>query len=286
MWNDTNHIRSQTPCPDYRHVEAFRRAYAERDFSRAASAMFSSKRSIARLLKDMENICGGRLFNAPNLADLSPTPLGERLFTDTGNLERAMEALLFGIKEIRDQGRILRVSTTPGIFRSDRFREIFRDLQAANGIRISFVPSLGRDPSKDLAQGKYDLFLSLGSQFGDRFSCSEIADIPLSGYIRGVFTSDTASDEFHTLDSIRSAPAGAKLMTDEDWLYWLDNPLECPSGTRLIVPEVSIDARFWTETPTPPTWQLSATLHATYLHQHPYEFLPRLCTELQSRFLK
>ena len=285
MWNDTSHIRSKPTCPDYRHVEAFRRAYVEHDFTRAADAMFSSKRSIARLLKDMENICGGRLFNAPNLADLSPTPLGDRLFTDTGNLERAMEALLFRIKEIRDQGRILRVSTTPGIFRSDRFREIFRDLQAANGIRLSFVPSLGKDPGKDLAQGKYDLFLGLSSRFADRFSYTEVAKIPLHGYLRGVIDQDKASGDFYTLDSIHTTPAGVKLITDEDWLHWLDNPLECPTGTRLVMPAVSTDARFWTEIPIPADWQQSARLHATYLHQHPYEFLPRLCSELKSRFL-
>ncbi len=286
MWNDTSSLRPKTPCPDYRHVEAFRRVYVERDLSKAADTMFSSKRSVSRLLKDMDKQCGETLFVPQPDGGLLPTPFGERLFTDTGNLEKAMDALMAKITEIREIGRVLRVSTTPAIFRSAGFREIFRDLQATEGFRIAFIPSRDADPGKALAQGKCDLFLTFGGTCGERFARPEIATIPMRAYARGTAGGEGTSGKFHTLGSVAPELPDTVAIADEDWLRWLDNPMECPLGTRMFVPEISPDPLFWTEVSAPADWQPSLTLHALYLQQHPYEFLPRLCSGLRNHFLK
>ena len=155
---------------------------------------------------------------------------------------------------IRTRERVLRVGTTPAIFRTSVFRMIFRELQAMDGFRTSYV-QLGKvGCEKALQQGLCDWYLGFEGIAGERFASAPVTEIPLKDYIRGSSSSGRRT-KLHSLSPPnRCAPGGGGKRTEniipiaeERWIHWLDHPADCEEGVLVRSPEMAMDSRFWTE---------------------------------------
>lgn len=275
---------------DFRHIEAFRQVYEEGCYNAAGITLGTTGRSVKKSIKDMRVILGGEMFTEGKDGTLSPTAFGQRLFNDTKQLDLAIARLIEKAELIRSQGRVLRVGTTPSIFRTSVFRTIFRELQTMEGFRLSYV-QLGKvGCAKALQQGLCDWYLGFDGGLGERFTSAPITEIPLKDYIRGR-SSGARQTTFHSPAPPERCVSGGgeKLpgniipIPEERWIHWLDHPADCEEGILIRSPEMAMDSRFWTELEEAPGGSGTLALHATHLKQHPFEFLPRLAAELQNR---
>ena len=279
--------RSGPNVLEYRHIQIFRQVYQERVFNISGMGLGSTSRNVRRALKDMCAYFGSECFTDMGDGRAEPTPFGERLFNDTRQLDLAMGRLIEKVGAIREQGRVLRIGTSPSIFRTSAFRNIFCRLQKMDGFRISFVQLGPESCSKVLQHGLCDWYIGYDKCDGDRFVTSTLADLPLKDYLRGQInkTSDQANVYRVTQSSSKSGninqrkPDKTKSIPKDKWIHWLENPAECEEGTIVRCPEMSLDSRFWTEVEGDRENQETMRLYGSFLKQHPYEFLPKLASE-------
>ncbi len=275
---------------DFRHIEAFRVVYEEGCYNAAAITLGATGRSVKKSMKDMRMILGGEMFTEGRDGTVSPTAFGTRLFNDTRQLDLAMARLIEKAEVIRSQGRVLRVGTTPAIFRTSAFRTIFRELQTMEGFRLSYV-QLGKvGCAKALQQGLCDWYLGFDGGLGERFASAHIMEIPLRDYIRGRSTGARRTALHSPTPPERCAsgrrgklPGNIIPIPEERWIHWLDHPADCEEGILVRSPEMAMDSRFWTELEETPGGSGTLALHATHLKHHPFEFLPGLAAEVQNR---
>lgn len=282
-----------TSIVDFRHLDIFRQVYLEASYTNAGYELHSSRRSVMKTVRDLEEVFGGDLFKEGGDGKLGPTPFGERLFNDFKPLRTAMNRLQDKIETIRVHDRVLRVGASPTIFRTTLFRKLYRELRAMPDFRISYVPVPGSQASKGLSSGYFDWHLCCGSERSDRYVSETISEIPIRTYRRGlpdhVGTGTCYTLKIDEITPVAVAFAGQDRqpaphnLSEEKWLRWLDYPAECEIGTLIRAPEIAVDRQFWSETfdddhPGPPL-----SLYAIHLRQHPYEFLPNLAERLRNR---
>lgn len=265
-------------------MEVFRQVYEDGCYSIAGSTCGTTVRGIKKLLSDMSGAFGIDLFSEADYGKVRPTAFGERLFNDTRTLDLAMSRLMEKVGSIQDHGRVLRVGTSPSIFRTSVFRAVFCELQAMEGFKSSYVQLGEEGYAKALQHGLCDLYLGFESHVGDRFSTESIAKIPLKNYLRGCPNS-VRQTIVHNLASQPSSgrerlPVNINYISEERWIHWLDHPADCKEGTTVRSPEMSLDSRFWTEVETDPKQSHDLALNVIFLKQHPFEFLSKIPSKL------
>lgn len=288
---------SSDGCPDppgfnsqslaFRHLDTFRRVYEDGTYLGSRAGFGETIRTVRKSLRDVTMAFGSELFADAGEGSVLPTPFGERLFNDTRALDLAMGRLMEKVGETRDHGRILRVGTSPAIFRTSVFRSVFCELQSMDGFRLSYVQLGKEDYAKSLQQGLCDLYLGINENACERFASQFIADIPVREYQRG----DPGSLQRKDLHSvIRQKPVGrgkrpgsAILIPEEKWIHWIDHPAACEEGVMVRAPEISVDPRFWNEVDSVSDGRETISLHAVFLKNHPFEFLPKLSSRLRER---
>ncbi|MFD2255617.1 hypothetical protein ACFSSA_02930 [Luteolibacter algae] len=276
---------------DFRHLQLFRRAYLERDYTSVAVGTGAAKRSVVKTIRDLELAFEETLFIEDSRGRLVPTPFSERLFNDSAKLQNAVAHLMEEVEIIRNHSRVLRLGATAAVFRTAAFRKAFLRLQELPGVRTAYVPIEVGDAAKALSQGHCDLYLGFLDNAGDRFESTIIGKIPVREYLRGNLQDDSPRASYalqmdfgYIHDRANQHSKRPKLkLSEQEWMDWLSHPSSCERGTVVQALEVSVDERFWTTLPVREDSPYAFSLSATYLKQHPFEFLPGLCEQLKSR---
>ncbi|RYD31501.1 MAG: LysR family transcriptional regulator [Verrucomicrobiaceae bacterium] len=277
---------------DFRHLGAFVRVYQERNYSHAGYGIYTTRKSIVRMMQNLERVFDCSLFTEGLRGELVPGPFAERLNNDLRFLNAARHRMKDHIAAVHENGRVVHVGSSPAVFRTREFRNLFRGLQSLDGIRSCFAPIEVSDASKALVSGHCDLYVGCWTGSAGRFLTQEAGTVSFRRYQRGtpgetgtgkidcfrVFLDGKMPDHpvYHECD-------GEWQPLDEArWLYWLDHPEDCPVGTVIFGPDVQIDTDYWQAEEDAGTGN-GLGIHATFLRQHAYEFLPTLMNKILTR---
>ena len=269
-----------------KHLLAFRTAYIERDISVAASELNTDRRAVLKMIQAIEGSAQDQLFVHKTDGSVSPTAFGERLFNDTNRLERHMHSLFSAAREIKERGRVLRLATSPAIFRTEAFRRIFSSLGRKKEFRLSFVPVPAGAAGRALSQGRCDLFIGKEELAGDRFAADSISILKCQKYRRVGEAGTPRPSNFSVIGQRQtSTPSPSKIgkarlldLNEIEWVRWLDYPHLCDPGTVVLAPMIDADTKFWSTSDGDE--QASIELHAYRMRQHSYEFLTPLSESL------
>ncbi|RYD21214.1 MAG: LysR family transcriptional regulator [Verrucomicrobiaceae bacterium] len=274
---------------DFRHLTAFQRVYQERNYSHAGYGIFATRKSIVRMMQNLERSFDCALFTEGLQGELAPGPFAERLFNDLRFLTASRHRMKDHIAAVHENGRVVHVGSSSAVFRTREFRNLFRGLQSLEGIRICYSPLESADAGKALLSGHCDLYIGCWAGAGARFATQEAGVVSFRRYRRGdgsaagpakVEPSVVALDGM--LPALPVSGQACQILDETRWLYWLDHPDECPVGTVIYGPDVQIDPEYW-QADEDPGFQAGQPLHASFLKQHPYEFLPSLMTRILTR---
>jgi DNA-binding transcriptional LysR family regulator len=280
---------------DLRHFDAFQQVYRARDLTVAGHELRTTRKTMRRMMDNLEKAFQCPLFSEPTRGQLVPSPFADRLFNDLRFLNSAQQLLEERIQATHDAGRILRVGTSPTVFRTSVLRTVFRTLQTIQGIRPTYVPVQADESSKAIASGNCDIHIGTRPCEEKRFLCEVITHLDLipiartgDGMMRNISHTGTISAHVVSLDHKTPTfkfPSHLNLraLPESNWLRWIDHPEECPAGTIIFAPDVPSDTTHWSRADSENLSPLQKPLYLTCLRQHPYEFLPSLGGVIQSR---
>lgn len=274
---------------DFRHLSAFQRVYQEKNYSHAGYGLFATRKSIVRMMQNLERTFECTLFVEGPQSELVPGPFAERLYNDLRFLTAARHRMKDHIATVHENGRVVHVGSSPAVFRTREFRNLFRGLQSLEGIRACYSPIEAEEAGKALLSGHCDLYIGCWSGAGSRFVTQEAGAVSFRRYQRGseALADGGGEGTFVVMmdGKMPAVPASGQTwqpLEESRWLYWLDHPEDCPSGTVIHGPDVQIDAEYW-QADEDPGFGAGQPLHASFLRQHPYEFLPSLMTRILTR---
>lgn len=277
---------------DFRHLSAFLRVYQERNYSHAGYGIFATRKSIVRMMQNLERTFNCTLFTEGLQGDLVPGPFAERLNNDLRFLTAARLRMKDHIAAIHENGRVVHVGCSSAVFRTREFRNLFRGLQSLDGIRACYAAIEVAEAGKALVSGHCDLYIGCWAGTAGRFVTQDTGTVSFRRYQRGVAgEADSGRGDCFVVPLDGQMP-GPPVSSDGDdrwrpleesrWLYWLDHPEDCPVGTVIFGPDVQIDTEFWQMDEESGSGE-SKPLHASFLRQHSYEFLPLLMKKIQTR---
>lgn len=274
---------------DFRHLNAFQLVYQNRSYKHAGYDLSASRKSILRMVRNLEHYFDSNLFTERADGELVPEVLAERLFNDLRSMNSARHRLDDHVSAIHKSGRLLHIGCSPVVFRTREFRSLFRELQSLDGIRIRYMVLDVSETGKGLLSGHCDLFI--GGRVGteSRFLHQDAGRVSFRAYRRGEAGGALGKNYVISLDEEipRLPPINEGVEwtpLDEDvWLNWLDHPEKCPLGSVIFAPDVEMDTGYWQPVDCLDTFQFQQPLYANFLRQHPYEFLPTLMIKLKNR---
>ncbi|MEP4049374.1 MAG: hypothetical protein ABJZ54_03450 [Luteolibacter sp.] len=239
-------------------------------------------------MKPIEDALGAPLFIARKGGGVCSSAMGERLFTDTGGIEKAMDRLMEKVSEIRE-ARVLRVGANAATFRTDAFRRVFRVLGSFDDFRLAYVPIAESDSASALTQGRCDWYFGFHHSGGERIITEQITQVPLRVYRRssssqagaGMMRGGCITPEMGGRS--KSYPSNVRLQPEIGWDRYFENPDECADGRLICAPEISVDPKFWRQEASRTGDSEPLALLGMRLRYHPYEFLPGLADRLKQR---
>lgn len=290
-----DHGESRGEAVDFRHLSAFQTVYQEKSYSCWGKGVVSTRKSVMRMMQNLERSFHCSLFEKGALGELVPSAFAERLFNDLRFLTAARYRMMDHVRGIRESGRVLHVGSSAAVFRTQEFRNLFREIQSIHGIRTSYSPVDAADAGRLLMSGQCDLYIGCWSGTASRFVSREAGCVGFRCYRRRGAEAATGSPPsartcLVALDG--KPPAGEtigraletpEIITDSKWLYWLDHPEDCPADTRIIGPEVQLDPMCWEVEDLGVAGPVAKALRVSFLRQHPYEFLPALVGKIEKR---
>ncbi|MBK1881288.1 LysR family transcriptional regulator [Luteolibacter pohnpeiensis] len=279
---------------DFRHLNAFQCVYEEKSYTNAGHALHTIRKAIRRMIDHLEEAFECQLFKDEELGKLSPSPFAERLFNDLRFLTATQRCFSEHIRNVRQNGRVLQVGSSSAVFRTRAFRYLFRKLQLMRQIKISYTSVEPDDAGRFLVSGYCDLYIGCWSGNTKRYISEEVAETTFALYVptdRAADYSDGHLPEngyIVSLDGVEIDPAklprlckGWESLPEEKWLLWLDRPDQCPDDVVIFAPEASINLSHWAAVGPVGFSNIRQTLRATFLRQHPYEFLPALTQKIR-----
>ncbi|RYD40198.1 MAG: LysR family transcriptional regulator [Verrucomicrobiaceae bacterium] len=277
---------------DFRHLSAFQRVYQEKNYSHAGFGIFATRKSIVRMMQNLERTFACTLFTEGLRGELVPGPFAERLYNDLRFLNAARHRMKDHITAIHENGRVVHMGCSPAVFRTREFRNLFRGLQSLDGIRACYSAVESSEAGKALVSGHCDIYIGCWAGTASRFVTQDTGVVAFRRYQRGApgeVCEEKVDCFLVSLDGKRpdhpaynECSGEWRVMDEARWLYWLDHPEECPAGTVVFGPDVQIDTDYWQVGEDPGTDKCQP-LHATFLRQHSYEFLPSLMTKILMR---
>ncbi len=154
-------------------------------------------------------------------------------------------------------------------------------------------PASSSTSLRRMVSGNCDLYIGSWTGTASRFVIQGAGSVGFRLYQRsgGAIAEDSPGGRYivsldgHLPESDRVAAdkKGWESLHDSQWLYWLDHPEECPAGTVISGPDVPFDPEYWQSVDDSQAAAWSQPLHASFLRQHPYEFLPTLVGKIQKR---
>ncbi len=287
---------SQWDSVDFRHLNAFQRVYQNRNYAHAGLDMFGTRKSVVRMMRNLERSFECELFKEGAHGELTPSVFAERLHHDLRFLNTARQRMEDHIAAVYENGRVLRVGCSAAVFRTREFRHLFRGLQSQEGIRTRYSPINLADAGKALSSGKCDVYIGGWTGTDNRFTSRVVGDIAFRLYERksdgaaAASENDTTPNSYVVVLDSEILSAGAPrsetsqwlLLEEAWWLSWLDHPEECPPGTRILGPDVQLDPEYW-EPREEMTKIIKQPLAVSFLNHHPYSFLPTLVGSIQPR---
>lgn len=278
---------------DFRHLSAFQKVYQEKSYANAGQSIFTARKSVVRMMQNLERSFDCVLFSEGLRGELQPSAFAERLFNDLRFLSSARHRMKDHIAAIHEDGRVLNVGCSAAVFRTREFRNLFRELQSLEGIRACYSPIDSADAGKALVSGHCDFYIGCWTGTASRFVTQGTGTVSFRLYRRlggGMVGKPAMAPYLVSLDGqvpelgIELDQAGkAEVLHDSQWLYWLDHPEKCPDGTLICGPEVQIDPDRWQIMGESPSTPCRQPLYASFLRQHPYEFMPMLTGKIQNR---
>ncbi len=282
---------------DFRHLSAFQKVYQEKNYASAGQQIFATRKSVVRMMQNLERNFDCVLFVEGLRGELMPSAFAERLFNDLRFLNAARHRMKDHIAAIHENGRILNVGCSSVVFRTREFRNLFRELQSLDGIRACYSPINSADAGKALVSGHCDYYIGCWKGTATRFVTQDVGRVTFRTYRRGgggSFKSthgNAGSPAFVValdgqLIDLGAMAAGDRkweVLEDSRWLHWLDHPEKCPADTVVCGPDVQIDSDRWQIVPDDLVVPRGETLYASFLRQHPYEFMPTLTGKIQHR---
>jgi DNA-binding transcriptional LysR family regulator len=286
---DENEEDPRWESVDFRHLGAFQKVYEERNYTNAGHRISTTRKSMVRMIQNLEKTFECEIFSEAISGELQPSAFAERLFNDLRFLDVARHRMKDYVSRIHDEGRVLNVGCSAAVFRTREFRNLFRKLQSLPDIRACYSPIDSASATKALVSGHCDFYIGCWSGAGPRFVTQNLGNVPFRIYQRSGRDENSVAGNpcLVCLDgnvpvdgAMREKPIGWELIHDSRWLYWLDYPEKCPAGTVICGPDVQLDMDRWLINDGPEN-ACSLPLYASFLRQHPYEFLPMLTTKIQ-----
>jgi DNA-binding transcriptional LysR family regulator len=277
---------------DFRHLSAFQRVYQEKNYAHAGFGIFTTRKSIVRMMQNLERSFDSPLFTEGLRGELVPGAFAERLYNDLRFLNAARHRMKDHIAAIHENGRVLHVGSSAAMFRTREFGNLFRGLQSLDGIRACYSRVEASNAGKALVSGHCDLYIGCWTGSASRFVAQSAGNVSFRCYRRGAVGEScehvTArywvplDGRMPELPVLAAGDGDWQALDEARWLYWLDHPEECPVGTMVFGPDVQIDTDHWL-TDDAAAFGGSQPLHACFLRQHPYEFLPTLMGKVLTR---
>lgn len=280
---------------DFRHLGAFQRVYQEKSYANAGQDIFTTRKSVVRMMQNLERSFECSLFDEGLLGELIPSAFAERLFNDLRFLNTARHRMKDYVEAIHEKGRVLHLGSSAAIFRTREFRSLFREFQALDGLRVSYSPIDSTDAGKALVSGHCDIYIGCWTGTTSRFVIQEAGCVTFKPYRRASCGTSEIPKAAHFIVSLDGQISSAtpipdrgwelQPLADSQWLHWLDHPEDCPPGAVIFGPDVQVDPDCWQVMENVPEASFQRPLHASFLRQHPYEFLPGLVSRIQARSL-
>jgi DNA-binding transcriptional LysR family regulator len=280
---------------DLRHFGAFQQVYRLRDFTEAGHALNTTRKSIRRMMDNLEKAFQCPLFTESGRDQLVPSPFADRLFNDLRFLNTAQQLLEERIRATHEAGRVLHIGTSPSVFRTSAFRSLFRDLQSLKGVRPTYVPVAPDDGCKALSNGTCDIHFGTKKCVEKRFLTEVMMPLEFFPIMRADHATGSVTPPPSAIPPYALTVDGGAIdfsggnhrvfqsLAETTWLGWLEHPAQCPAGTVIFVPDLPSDTTRWARVDTTVLPPFQKSLYLTYLKQHPYEFLSSVRSVIQSR---
>ncbi len=166
------------PNITFRQLEVFRLVCREESYANAALELHCTRASIKRVCQDLEKIVGRPLFEESKASELQPTPFAAGLIAQISPLSRSLRALGATVKNLHQQGRVLRFASAGELFRGGLFSDFLTRLQISDTFRPCFLRIETDRCRTALLNAECDVYFGVGIPGADRLDQVELGAIP------------------------------------------------------------------------------------------------------------
>ncbi len=166
------------PAITFRQLEVFRLVCREESYANAALELRSTRANIKRVCDDFEKAVGRRLFEENKQRELQPTPFAAELISQLSPLSRGLRALGTTVRDIHQQGRVLRFAAAGELFRGGLFTDFLARLQISDAFRPCFLRIELKRCRTALLNAECDVYFGAGILASDRLDQVDLGAIP------------------------------------------------------------------------------------------------------------
>ncbi|MES2475011.1 MAG: LysR family transcriptional regulator [Verrucomicrobiota bacterium] len=161
-----------------RQLEVFRLVCREESYANAALELHSTRANIKRVCDDFEKAVGRPLFEEGNGRELKPTAFADGLISQISPLSRSLRALGDTVRNLHQQGRVLRFAAAGELFRGGLFTDFLTRLQISDSFRPCFLRIEAKRCRTALLNAECDVYFGAGITDSDRLDQVHLGDIP------------------------------------------------------------------------------------------------------------
>ncbi len=166
------------PNITFRQLEVFRLVCREQSYANAALELHSTRANIKRVCDDFEKAVGRPLFEKSNGCELQTTAFAAGLISQISPLSRGLRALGDTVRNLHQQGRVLRFAAAGEIFRGGLFTDFLTRLQISDTFNPCFLRIELKRCRTALLNAECDVYFGAGIPASDRLDQVDLGAIP------------------------------------------------------------------------------------------------------------
>ena len=165
------------PNMTFRQLEVFRLVCREESYANAAIELHSTRANVKRVCEDFEKVVGRPLFTEGSARELSPTPFARELIGQMSPLSRGLRTLGETVRNLHQEGRVLRFAAAGELFRGGLFTDFLARLQISDRFRPCFLRVEPERCRTALLNAECDVYFGAGIGASDRLDQIHLAPI-------------------------------------------------------------------------------------------------------------
>lgn len=165
------------PNMTFRQLEVFRLVCREESYANAAIELHSTRANVKRVCEDFEKVVGRPLFTEGPARELIPTPFARELISQISPLSRGLRALGETVRNLHQEGRVLRFAAAGELFRGGLFTDFLARLQISDRFRPCFLRVEPERCRTALLNAECDVYFGAGIGASDRLDQIQLAPI-------------------------------------------------------------------------------------------------------------